>query len=210
MTEMPSEEAIRKSVEKVGYQQIVLDSINSTVFLSTPGMKIGFGALGEGYAADKCRDMMVKRGILAGIVNGTGDMSIWGKQPNGKPWLVGIRHPFHRDSLFARIPIHFGAIVTSGTYEKYVTFNGKRYSHIINPVTGYPATGIISVTVMGPQSELANGFSTSIMVLGKDDGLALINRFPEYCCIIFTDNGEIFLSANLNPQTVAQWRALTP
>ena len=77
MTEMPAPEAIKKSVEKVGYQNIILDEERSTIFLKNKGMKIGFGALGEGYAADKCRDMMVARGINAGIVNGSGDMSTW-------------------------------------------------------------------------------------------------------------------------------------
>jgi len=210
MIRMPDAEAIRKSVEKVGYKRIVLDSIHSTIFLSATGMKIGFGALGEGYAADKCRDMMLKRGIKAGIVNASGDISTWGKQPDGKPWLIGITHPFHKDSLFAYVPLSKGAIVTSGNYEKFVVFNGQRYSHIINPVTGYPATGITSVTVLGPQAELANGFSTSIMVLGKEKGLEMIARFPEYSCLIFADNGEIFLSPNLAPETLAGWRMHKP
>ncbi|WP_414655996.1 FAD:protein FMN transferase, partial [Flavobacterium sp.] len=77
MTAMPTPEAIKKSVEKVGYKNIVLDSVESTIFLRLKGMKIGFGALGEGYATDKCRDMMLAKGIKAGIVNGSGDMSTW-------------------------------------------------------------------------------------------------------------------------------------
>jgi thiamine biosynthesis lipoprotein len=94
MTEMPSEEAIKKSVEKVGYKNIILDSAASTIFLKLKGMKIGFGALGEGYATDKCRNMMIAQGINAGIINGSGDMSTWGKQPNGSPWKIGITNPF--------------------------------------------------------------------------------------------------------------------
>jgi FAD:protein FMN transferase len=197
MTEMPSPEAVKKSVEKVGYKNIILDSTSSTIFLKLPGMKIGFGALGEGYAADKCREMMIAKGITAGIVNGSGDMSTWGKQPNGKDWNIGITNPFQNDKLLAVVPLHAGSVTTSGSYEKFVVFNGKRYSHIINPSTGYPVTGLSSVTVFGPSTETANGFSTSLMVLGKDKGLALLQQYPDYSCIMITDEGKVITSKNL-------------
>lgn len=196
MTEMPSPEAIKKSVEKVGYKNIILDSVQSTIFLKLKGMKIAFGALGEGYATDKCREMMLAKGITAGIVNGSGDMSTWGKQPNGKPWKIGITNPFHPDKLLTSIPLEKGAVTTSGNYEKFVVFNGKRYSHIINPATGYPVTGLCSVTVFGPNAETANGLSTSLMILGKKSGLELLNQFPEYSCLLITDNGKVVKSKN--------------
>ncbi|KFF03566.1 FAD:protein FMN transferase [Flavobacterium reichenbachii] len=196
MTEMPSAEAIKKSVEKVGYQNIILDSVQSTIFLKLKGMKIGFGALGEGYAADKCRDMMIAKGIEAGIINGSGDMSTWGKQPNGSPWKIGITNPFNPEKLLAVVPLEQEAVTTSGSYEKFVVFDGKRYSHIINPATGYPATGLCSVTVFGPNAETANGLSTSLMVLGKTEGLLLLKKFPDYSCIMITDNGKVVKSDN--------------
>ncbi len=196
MTEMPSAEAIKKSVEKVGYKNIILDSINSTIFLKLKGMKIGFGALGEGYATDKCRAMMLVKGIEAGIINGSGDMSTWGKQPNGKPWNIGITNPFDTDKLITVVPINKGAVTTSGSYEKFVVFDGKRYSHIINPATGYPATGLCSVTVFGPNAETANGLSTSLMVLGKTEGLVLLDKFPDYSCLMITDAGKVVKSKN--------------
>jgi thiamine biosynthesis lipoprotein len=198
MTVMPDEELIKKSVEKVGYKNIILDSVNSTIFLKFKGMKIGFGALGEGYAADKCRKMMLSKGVKAGIVNGSGDMSTWGKQPDGSDWTIGITNPIHEDKIIAVMPLKQGAVVTSGSYEKFVVFNGKRYAHIINPVTGYPATGLCSVTVFGPSAEIANGFSTSMMVLGKDAALAFIKRFPDYQYILITDEGLVFSSSQLN------------
>ena len=196
MTEMPSAEAIKKSVEKVGYKNIILDSVQSTIFLKLKGMKIGFGALGEGYATDKCRAMMLAKGINAGIINGSGDMSTWGKQPNGKPWNIGITNPFETEKLVAVVPINNGAVTTSGSYEKFVVFDGKRYSHIINPATGYPATGLCSVTVIGSNAETANGLSTSLMVLGKTAGLLLLEKFPEYSCVMITDNGKVVKSKN--------------
>lgn len=198
MTEMPTAEAIAKSVEKVGYQNIVLDKTHTTIFLTKKGMKIGFGALGEGYATDQCRDMMLKKGIKAGIVNGSGDMSAWGRQPDGSDWVIGITDPNRQGELFAVVPLRQGAVVTSGSYEKFVVFNDKRYSHIINPATGYPATGLTSVTVFGPSAEQANGFSTSLMVMGKDAGMKLINDFPEFSCIMITDEGEVITSKNFD------------
>ncbi|PZX94365.1 FAD:protein FMN transferase [Flavobacterium aquariorum] len=196
MTEMPSAEAIKKSVQKVGYKNIVLDSIQSTIFLQLEGMKIGFGALGEGYATDKCRAMMKAKGIKSGIINASGDMSTWGKQPNEKDWNIGITNPFDTDKLIAVVPINDGAVTTSGSYEKFVALDGKRYSHIINPATGYPATGLCSVTVFGPNAETANGLSTSLMVLGKTAGLNLLNQFRDYSCIMITDNGKVVKSKN--------------
>ena len=196
MTEMPSAEAIKKSVEKVGYKNIILDSINSTIFLKLKAMKIGFGALGEGYATDKCRAMMLAKGIQAGIINGSGDMSTWGTQPNRKPWNIGITNPFDTDKLTTIVPINNGAVTTSGSYEKFVVFDGKRYSHIINPATGYPATGLCSVTVFGPNAETANGLSTSLMVLGKTAGLVLLDKFPDYSCLMITDAGKVVKSKN--------------
>lgn len=190
MTAMPDSEAVRKAVSRVGYRDIVIDTIASTIFLRHPGMKMGFGALGEGYATDRCRDMLLANGIQAGIVNATGDMSTWGRQPDGKRWTIGITDPFRRGELYAIVPLKTSAVTTSGSYEKYVELNGIRYSHIINPATGYPATGLSSVTVFGPSAELANAFSTSIMVLGKDAGLALLKAFPEYSCIMVSDAGK--------------------
>jgi thiamine biosynthesis lipoprotein len=198
MTKMPSPEAIKRSVAKVGYQNIILNKQNSTIFLRLKGMKIGFGALGEGYAADRCREMMLAKGIKAGIVNASGDMSTWGKQPNGDDWSIGITNPMKEDALLAVIPLKKNAVVTSGSYRKFVVFKGKRYAHIINPATGYPATGLISVTVFGPSAEMANGLSTSTMVLGKIAGPRLIKKYPQYSYIIITDKGEILTSKDIN------------
>jgi thiamine biosynthesis lipoprotein len=167
-------------------------------------MKIGFGALGEGYATDKCRDMMLAKGIPAGIINGSGDMSTWGMQPNGKPWNIGITNPFRPEKIMAIVPLRQEAVTTSGSYEKYVVFDGKRYSHIINPSTGYPATGLCSVTIFGPNAETANGLSTSLMVLGQQQGLLLLEKFPDYSCVMITDNGKVIRSKNFKKKLKAK------
>lgn len=197
MKVMPSPEAIARSVEKIGYGNILLDKEESTIFLKDEGMKIGFGALGEGYAADKCREMMIAKGVKAGIVNGSGDMNSWGRHPTGDAWKIGVTNPVDDNELFAILPLEDEAAVTSGTYEKYVMFKGKRYSHIINPKTGYPASGLSSVTILGPSAEFANGLSTSIMVLGKNKGLKLLKSYPKYRGIFVDDKGRVTATKNL-------------
>nr|WP_233357753.1 FAD:protein FMN transferase [Haloflavibacter putidus] len=197
MTKMPSKEEITASVEKVGYQNIVLDKSKSTVFLKLKGMKIGFGAIGKGYAADKAKKLLISKGITSGIINASGDMNTWGKQPKGNEWKVAITNPMNKNKVFALLPITNGAVVTSGNYEKFVNFNGKRYTHIIDPRTGYPSSGIISVTVFAPKAELADALATSVFVMGKETGLDRINQLPKIECIIIDDNGKIMKSKNI-------------
>ena len=204
MKVMPSAEAIARSVEKIGYGNILLDKEESTIFLKDEGMKIGFGALGEGYAADKCREMMIAKGVKAGIVNGSGDMNSWGRHPTGDAWKIGVTNPVDDNELFAILPLEDEAAVTSGTYEKYVMFKGKRYSHIINPKTGYPASGLSSVTILGPSAEFANGLSTSIMVLGKNKGLKLLKSYPKYRGIFVDDKGRVTATKNLGIKLAGQ------
>lgn len=197
MTKMPSEEAIKSSVSKIGYQNIILNKEEMTVFLKYPGMKIGFGAIGKGYSADKAKALLISQGVKGGIINASGDMNTWGKQPNGNDWKVAITNPFDKNKAFALLPIKEGAVVTSGDYEKYVTFNGKRYAHIIDPRTGYPATGVISTTVFGGSAELADALATSLFVMGVDAGINRINQLPNVECIIIDDKGNIFTSDNI-------------
>ena len=201
MKKMPSDEAIKNSVSKVGYQNIVIDEENSTVFLKLEGMKIGFGAIGKGYAADKAKDLLISKGVVAGIINASGDMNTWGKQPNGESWKVAITNPMNKNKAFALLPLNNEAVVTSGNYEKYVNFNGKRYTHIIDPRTGYPSSGIISATVFAPKAELADALATSIFVMGKEVGLNRINQLPKVECILIDDQGNIFTSSNIEINT---------
>ncbi len=197
MTVMPSKEEIAASVVKVGFQHIVLDKENSTVFLKLKGMKIGFGAIGKGYAADSAKSLLIRKGVSSGIINASGDMNTWGKQPNGSEWKVAITNPLNKNKVFALLPIRNGAVVTSGNYEKYVNFDGKRYSHIIDPRTGYPSSGIISVTVFAPKAELADALATSVFVMGIDAGLDRINQLPKVECIIIDDKGNISKSEHI-------------
>ena len=197
MKMLPTEDDIKKSVSKIGYKNILLDKSTFTVLLKHKGMKIGFGAIGKGYAADKAKELLVKNGVKSGIINASGDINAWGKQPNGKEWTIGIVNPLNKTKVFATLPINNQAVVTSGNYEKFVTFSGKRYSHIIDPRSGYPTSGIISVSIFSNIAELADALATSVFIMGKEVGLDRINQMPNVECIIINEKGKVFTSKNI-------------
>lgn len=200
MTTVPASDAVKASVQKIGYKNIILDKKKQTIFLKLPGMKIGFGSIGKGYAADKTKQLLISKGVPGGIINASGDMNMWGTQPDGEPWTVGITNPLKKENVFAVFPVHDRAVVTSGTYEKYVMLDGKRYAHIIDPRTGYPASGVSSVTVFATSAEMANGLSTAVVVLGVERGLELLNQIKFVSGVIVDDNGKIFHTKNIDLQ----------
>lgn len=202
MQEMPTAKAIQQSVALVGFENIVLDRANAAVFLKAEGMKIGFGAIGKGYAADRARALLEAHGVVGGIINASGDLTAWGRQPSGKDWLVAITNPLNKTKAFSWLPVRDGAVVTSGNYEKFVRFNDVRYAHIIDPRTGYPSTGILSVTVFAPKAELADALATSLFVMGVETGLDFVNQIPGIECVIVDEENQVHTSANiqLKPQ----------
>jgi thiamine biosynthesis lipoprotein len=198
MKQMPSEAEIKKSVARVGYKNVILDAEQNTIFLKEDGMKLGLGGIGQGYIADKIKNLLVNQGVKAGIVNISGDINAWGKQLTGEQWKVGIKNPLNKDKVFATFPLEDNAVETSGSYEKYVIFNGVRYSHIIDTRTGYPVKGVISVTVFAKSCEFADALATGIFVLGVDVGIDLVNQLPGIGCIYVDDKGKIFTSKNID------------
>ncbi|MEM0577338.1 FAD:protein FMN transferase [Flavobacterium polysaccharolyticum] len=198
MKAMPTPEAIKQSVARIGYQKIVLDAKAQTIYLKEKGMKLGLGGIGQGYIADKIKDLLLSKGCTSGIVNVSGDINAWGYQTTGKPWTVAIVNPMNKNKVFATFPLENSSVETSGSYEKYVVFDGKRYSHIIDPRSGYPAQGVVSVSVFAKQTEIADALATGIFVLGVDVGLNLVNQLKGIGCIIVDDKGEIHTSKNID------------
>lgn len=198
MTSLPDPETARQMVRLINYRNVVLDKEASTVYLKEKGMRIGFGGIGKGYAADRARTLLQQKGVQSGVVNAAGDLVTWGVQPNGTPWTIGIADP---DTLhpFSTLNISNTAVATSGNYEKYAVINGKRYSHTIDPKTGYPVSGIKSVTILSPSAELADAMATPVMVMGIRVGLDLINQLKNLACIIIDDAGQLYTSNNIKP-----------
>lgn len=198
MKAMPTEEDIKKSVSKIGYNNIILDSKEQTIFLKKEGMKLGLGGIGQGYIADKVKELLLSKGCTSGIVNVSGDINAWGRQQDGNPWTVGIVNPLNKNKVFATFPLEDSAVETSGNYEKYVIFNGIRYSHIIDPRTGYPAQGVVSVSVFAKQTEIADALATGIFVMGVEVGIDLVNQLKGVECIMVDDKGKIHSSKGID------------
>lgn len=198
MTRLPDAHLAKKLVRLINYHNIILDEKKSTVFLKEKGMRIGFGGIGKGYAAERAKMILQKNGVESGIVNAAGDLTTWGYQPDGKPWTIGISDPDNAQHAFSHLDITNMSVATSGNYEKFVMIDGKKYSHTIDPKTGLPITGIKSVTVICPNAEIADAMATPIAIMGIQVGLDMINQIKGIACIIIDDNNKMFTSKNIN------------
>ena len=176
MEKEPTEPELSASVAKVGYQKIILDPKEQTVFLKEKGMKIAFGAIGKGYAADRTKDLLISKQVIGGIINAAGDLTTWGTKANGEKWLIGIANPLSKEKIFSWLPIVESSVATSGNYEKFIEFDGTRYSHIIDPRTGYPSTDVNSVSIFAKSAEICDALATAVYIMGAETGLSLINQ----------------------------------
>nr|WP_297786190.1 FAD:protein FMN transferase [uncultured Allomuricauda sp.] len=197
MDKVPSEAEIEKSVSKVGFKKIQLDTENHTVYLSEKGMKIGFGAIGKGYAADRAKDLLVSKDVKGGIINASGDLTTWGTKVTGEKWLVGIANPLSKDKVFSWLPVVESSVATSGNYEKYITLNGEKYSHIIDPRTGYPTKGINSVSIFAKQAELCDALATAVFTMGRDVGLHMINQIDGVEAVVVDSENKVHKSSGI-------------
>ncbi|MGF7078111.1 FAD:protein FMN transferase [Mucilaginibacter sp. UYCu711] len=198
MKTLPDAATAQAAVRLINYQNVILDNENTTVFLKEAGMRIGFGGIGKGYAADKAKAVLQTEGVKSGIVNAAGDLITWGTQPNGKPWTIAIADPDQETTPFSTLNISNMAIATSGNYAKYVVINGKKYSHTIDPKTGLPVSGIKSVSIISPSAEFADAMATPVTVMGAYVGLDLINQLQNVACVIITDDSNVYTSKNIN------------
>ena len=198
MTKLPSLEESRKMVHLINYNNIILNQTDRSVFLKERGMRIGFGGIGKGYAAEMAKNILLKNQVKSGIINASGDLTAWGNQPSGKPWTIGIVNPDRPQDAFSYLEISGKAVATSGNYEKFVMIDGKKYSHTIDPKTGLPITGIKSVTVISHNAEFADAMATPIAVMGIKAGLYLVDQIPDLYCIIIDDQNKIYTSKNIN------------
>lgn len=198
MKALPDATVALKSVALIDFQNVIIDRNAQTVMLKNKGMRIGFGGIGKGYAADNAKKLLQNMGIESGIVNAAGDLITWGTQIDGTPWTIGIADPDQTSRPFSSLNISNMAIATSGNYEKFILINGLRYSHTIDPKTGLPVTGIKSVSIVCPSAELADALATPVMVMGVKVGLNLINQLHNVACIIVDDHDKIYTSKNIN------------
>jgi thiamine biosynthesis lipoprotein len=198
MTSLPDKITAKKMVRLINFRNIILDKEESTIFLKEKGMRIGFGGIGKGYAAERAKQVMKDEGVESGVVNASGDLSAWGLQPNGKEWTVGIANPNSSQEVFSYMAITDMAVATSGNYEKYVMIDGKKYSHTIDPRTGLPVNGIKSVTIITTNAEIADAMATPVMIMGINTGLDMINQMKNIEAVIIDDDDKMYTSKNIN------------
>ncbi len=197
MENLPDEATAKSLIRLIDYRNIILNDSEQTVMLKEKGMRMGFGGIGKGYAAEMAKALLLKEDVQSGIVNASGDLTAWGTQANGQPWTIGIANPDNAHLPFSYMNITNMAVATSGNYEKYVVIKGKKYSHTINPKTGLPVTGIKSVTIISPNAEIADAMATPVTIMGIKAGLNLINQIRHLGCIIIDDNNRVHTSKNI-------------
>ena len=198
MQSLPDAGTAKKMVRLINYRNIVINMEEGSVFLREKGMRIGFGGIGKGYAAERAKYILKKSGVEAGIVNASGDLTCWGYQPDGTAWTIGIVHPNLASKIFSTMNVTDMAVATSGNYEKFIMIGGKKFSHTINPRTGLPVTGIKSVTIISPNAEIADAMATPVTIMGIEAGLAMIIQIKQIEAIIIDDNNHLYTSSNLH------------
>lgn len=196
---MPSPAEVERARALVNYRDLALDAKAGTAFLKRPGMQIELGAIAKGAAVDVGVRSLRASGFPNALVRGSGDMYCAGSK-NGAPWIVAIQHPREpRGKILGKIAVKDMAVTTSGDYEKMKIVNGKRYHHIVDPRTGRPAEGAISVTVVGPEAETADALSTTILILGPKAGVEFCKRWPGYEALIVDPEMRITKTAGFPP-----------
>jgi thiamine biosynthesis lipoprotein len=194
---LPDSAVVKASVVRIDYRKVVLDPAEHSVFLREQGTRINLAGVLQGYGVRRAKAVMQGMGISGGLINGSGDVLAWGRQADNSGWRVAIGDPARPRSVSSWLTVNDMAVVTAGNYEQYFTVQGRYYGHIINPHTGYPATGLRSVTIICPDVELADALDDAVFVLGPVEGLALINRLKGVDCTLITDDGRTLASNHL-------------
>ncbi len=205
MQKIPTSSQIEASVLHIGHEKIALNKAEQTVFLMEEGMRIGFGAIGKGYAADRAKALLISKGVKGGLVNASGDLTTWGTRNTGEKWMVGITNPMDKSKIFSWLPIIESSVATSGDYEKFIEFKGKKYSHIIDPRTGYPTKGVTSVSIFAKKAELCDALATAVFIMGRDSGIHMINQMDGVEVVLIDDEKKIHKSSGIVFNSNQQW-----
>jgi thiamine biosynthesis lipoprotein len=188
----------RKSVRFTNYQQVLVDENKVTIFLKEKGMRIGFGAMSKGYAADRAKYILQLAGVSSGVINAGGDLLAWGLQPDDAPWTIAAADPNQQLQPFSNINISNMAVATSGNFEKNVTISDKKYLNNIDTKKGFPVSVLKSVSIVSPTAELSDAMATPVMSMGVNAGLYLINQLQQLACVIVDDHDRVYTSKEIN------------
>ncbi|MBI5055360.1 MAG: FAD:protein FMN transferase [Nitrospirae bacterium] len=202
---MPPGDAIKNALKLVDYKKVTVNSAASEIYLAEKGMELDLGGIAKGYAADKAVEAIKTKGIKAALVAIAGDIRGYGLSTSGNAWKVGIQNPRPEnpdsekpwEDIFATLNLKDSAISTAGDYQRSFMKDGKRYHHIIDPATGYPSgSDLISVSVVAPEGYIADGTDTSILILGKEKGMKLLESMG-IDGILVDSQKKVFITRNL-------------
>lgn len=197
--QLPNDNIIKENIDYVDYKNI---SINNNLISIQKNSKIDLGAIAKGYIADRVKEFLSSKGVKSAIINLGGNVLTIGKKGEF-PFKIGIQNPEkNRNEIIGTIKVDDKSVVTSGTYERFIEVNGKKYHHILNPKTGYPEENdILQTTVVSNYSVDGDALSTTIFLLGKEKGIELINNMPETEACFVLKNGEIIKSNGFDKLT---------
>ncbi|MGI6567731.1 MAG: FAD:protein FMN transferase [Limnochordia bacterium] len=200
--QIPEPGAIENAKRLIDYRKVELEPNGYRVRLAEAGMGLDLGAIGKGYAADSAAELLRQRGVESALLNLGGNVYVIGGKPDGSAWRIGIQDPFaDRGTHVTILQVRDTSIVTSGTYERFFIRNGKRYHHIMDPETGYPAeTGLASVSIISPSSITGDALSTGVFLLGLEKGLALLEELEGVEGMLITNDRKVYLTSGLKDQ----------
>lgn len=187
---LPDPEDVEEALARVGYQNIVLAPDAPIVRFEDPDLRVDLGGVAKGRAVDLARLALQARGVQHGLVDLSGNMAAWGHPPDAEAWVVGIRDPDGVLPYFAHLTLGDGAIATSGDYEQFVADDGRRLSHILDPRTGWPAQGLVSVTVIAPSAMSADAWATAFFVLGLEASRPIARERDDLDVVLVLASGD--------------------
>lgn len=194
--EVVAVKTLKKKISLTNYTNVVLDQVAQTVFLKNKGMRIGFGAVSRGYAADRAKYILQLEGISNGVINAGGNLLTWGLQPDNTPWTIASADPLLTNQPYANLNISNMAVATSYNSDKYTSLNKKAAD--INPENGFPVSKIKSVSIITPGAELADAMANPVIAMGINSGLYLINKLNQIACIIVDDQARVYTSKDIS------------
>jgi len=200
MKQHPTDKQIQRQLKAINYKNIKLNEADSSISFSHKNTRIDLGGIAKGHAVDNAIDILKTCGIHHALVSAGGDSRILGDK-NGRPWVMGVRHPRDKNKVVVSVPLSDSAISTSGDYERYFIENGTRYHHIIKPTTGHSVTQTWSASVLANKALTSDALSTTLFVLGTEKALKLINQLEDVEAIVIDANGKMFYSNGLMPPT---------
>ena len=200
---VPEASEVEAALSLVDYTKVVMNDVGGTVMLTDAGMSIDLGGVAKGYAVERMCDLLRERGVKSALVNFGGAVGAIGRRVDGRKWVIGIRHP--RDdggALVGELEVEDAFVSSSGDYERYFIRDGTRYCHLLDPATGRQPGGVISATVIGPDSTAADVVSTALFVYGTDRGMEFMAGLPRFEALVIDREGEVVYTRNMEAQYV--------